>query len=198
MVEPTGTYVPANIARLGHHDRQARPPRQGSSFGREIKEISRIYACDISQRAVDILNERLKELPVKCNAFVCDVTKPYSLKAALSSLNSVSDQEFNNTEHGVDLVTLIFVLSALNPQEMLTCLCNVARGSRLFADRPSYVRQDGTLSYFFTKDELSDLFLNAGLFVHRLHFVHKETRNAAKDLCVQRVFLQAVCEKSAS
>ncbi|VDP78086.1 unnamed protein product [Schistosoma mattheei] len=36
MVEPTGTYVPANIARLGHHDRQARPPRQGSSYGRDI------------------------------------------------------------------------------------------------------------------------------------------------------------------
>ncbi|VDO57493.1 unnamed protein product [Schistosoma margrebowiei] len=36
MVEPTGTYVPANIARLGHHDRQARPPRQGSSFGRGL------------------------------------------------------------------------------------------------------------------------------------------------------------------
>ncbi|VDP23988.1 unnamed protein product [Schistosoma margrebowiei] len=34
MVEPTGTYVPANIARLGHHDRQDRPPHQGSSFGR--------------------------------------------------------------------------------------------------------------------------------------------------------------------
>ncbi|VDP52996.1 unnamed protein product [Schistosoma margrebowiei] len=34
MVEPTGTYVPANIARLGHHDRQARPPRQGSNNGR--------------------------------------------------------------------------------------------------------------------------------------------------------------------
>ncbi|VDP37920.1 unnamed protein product [Schistosoma curassoni] len=28
MVEPAGTYVPANIARLLHHDRQARPPRQ--------------------------------------------------------------------------------------------------------------------------------------------------------------------------
>ncbi|VDP83259.1 unnamed protein product [Schistosoma mattheei] len=34
MVEPTGTSVPANMAQLGHHDRQARPPRQGSSFGR--------------------------------------------------------------------------------------------------------------------------------------------------------------------
>ncbi|VDO64300.1 unnamed protein product [Schistosoma margrebowiei] len=36
MVEPTGTYVPANIALLGHYDRQARPPRQGSSFGRGL------------------------------------------------------------------------------------------------------------------------------------------------------------------
>ncbi|VDP65352.1 unnamed protein product [Schistosoma curassoni] len=33
MVEPTGTYVPANIARLGHHDRRSRSPRQGSSYG---------------------------------------------------------------------------------------------------------------------------------------------------------------------
>ncbi|VDP72819.1 unnamed protein product [Schistosoma curassoni] len=46
MVEPTGTYVPTNIARLGHHDRQARPPRQGSSFGRgilSVKSIDTIY-----------------------------------------------------------------------------------------------------------------------------------------------------------
>ncbi|VDP88349.1 unnamed protein product [Schistosoma mattheei] len=32
MIESTGTYVPANIARLGHHGSQGRPPRQGSSF----------------------------------------------------------------------------------------------------------------------------------------------------------------------
>ncbi|VDO94540.1 unnamed protein product [Schistosoma mattheei] len=36
MVELTGTYVPANVAQLGHHDRRARPPRQGSSVGREF------------------------------------------------------------------------------------------------------------------------------------------------------------------
>ncbi|VDP89283.1 unnamed protein product, partial [Schistosoma mattheei] len=35
MVEPTETNVPANTARLGHQDRQARPPRQGSNFGRD-------------------------------------------------------------------------------------------------------------------------------------------------------------------
>ncbi|VDP33746.1 unnamed protein product [Schistosoma margrebowiei] len=36
MVEPTKTYVSANIARLGRHDWQARPPRQGGSYGRAV------------------------------------------------------------------------------------------------------------------------------------------------------------------
>ncbi|KAK4470357.1 hypothetical protein MN116_005920 [Schistosoma mekongi] len=191
---------------------------EGSHCPLRISETPCIYACDISERAVSIVNERVKGFPVKCNAFVCDITQTHSLKSALSSL--IGDQEFNSAKHGVDLVTLVFVLSALNPQDMLTCLCNVSsvlspggrllfrdygqydhaqlrfgRGSRLYADRPSYVRQDGTLSYFFTKDELVDLFLNSGLSVCRLQFIHKETKNAAKDLRVQRVFLQAVCEK---
>ncbi|VDP61008.1 unnamed protein product [Schistosoma curassoni] len=43
MVEPKGTYVPANIARLGHHDRQARPPRRGSSFGRVLFLLSLMF-----------------------------------------------------------------------------------------------------------------------------------------------------------
>ncbi|VDP61525.1 unnamed protein product [Schistosoma curassoni] len=37
MVELRGTCVPTNIARLDHHDRQARPPRQGSSYGRALQ-----------------------------------------------------------------------------------------------------------------------------------------------------------------
>ncbi|VDP64842.1 unnamed protein product [Schistosoma curassoni] len=43
MVEPTGTYVPANIPRLGHHDRQARPPRQGSNFGWDNNKLIKIH-----------------------------------------------------------------------------------------------------------------------------------------------------------
>ncbi|VDP62607.1 unnamed protein product [Schistosoma curassoni] len=39
VVEPTEKYVPTNIARLGHHSRQARPPRQGSSYGRTAPSI---------------------------------------------------------------------------------------------------------------------------------------------------------------
>ncbi|VDO94997.1 unnamed protein product [Schistosoma margrebowiei] len=40
MVEPTETYVPANIARLSHHDRQARPPRQACEIlTNDISEI---------------------------------------------------------------------------------------------------------------------------------------------------------------
>ncbi|VDP02654.1 unnamed protein product [Schistosoma margrebowiei] len=42
MVRPAGTYVPANIARLCHHDRQARQPRQGISYCR-AKQTSYTY-----------------------------------------------------------------------------------------------------------------------------------------------------------
>ena len=43
MVGPRGTIVPASIARLFHHDRQARPPRQGSSNGRdEVMNLHRL------------------------------------------------------------------------------------------------------------------------------------------------------------
>ncbi|VDP45156.1 unnamed protein product [Schistosoma mattheei] len=55
MVEPTGTYVPANIARLAHHDRQARPPRQEfilvlirlsiSILGSYVTRIAESYAA---------------------------------------------------------------------------------------------------------------------------------------------------------
>nr|CAX72829.1 Sad1/unc-84-like protein 2 [Schistosoma japonicum] len=45
MAEPRGTYVPASIARLGHHDRQARPPRQGSSYGLLLWVLSSSYFC---------------------------------------------------------------------------------------------------------------------------------------------------------
>ncbi|VDO92985.1 unnamed protein product [Schistosoma mattheei] len=40
MVEPTGTYVPANIALLGQYNRPARPPHQGSSYGREADQYT--------------------------------------------------------------------------------------------------------------------------------------------------------------
>ncbi|CAH8853481.1 unnamed protein product [Trichobilharzia szidati] len=180
----------------------------------------RFYACDVSQRAVNMLKERVQPYPIKCDAFVCDITQADSLKTALSSVNSSNNMESSNEAISVDLVTLIFVLSALNPDEMPICLRNISsvlspggrllfrdygqydhaqlrfgRKSRLYADRPSYVRQDGTLSYFFTEEELTNLFTNAGLSIIRLQWVHKETKNAAKGLCVKRVFLQAVCEK---
>ncbi|VDO64772.1 unnamed protein product [Schistosoma margrebowiei] len=40
MVEPTGTFVPANIARSGHHDRQARPPRQANHLKVHESQLS--------------------------------------------------------------------------------------------------------------------------------------------------------------
>ncbi|CAH8428726.1 unnamed protein product [Schistosoma turkestanicum] len=47
MVEPTGTYIAANIVRSSPHDRQARPlpPRQGSSYSRGFRCTSFVCVC---------------------------------------------------------------------------------------------------------------------------------------------------------
>ncbi|VDQ17232.1 unnamed protein product, partial [Trichobilharzia regenti] len=74
-----------------------------------------------------MLKERVQSYPIKCDAFVCDITQADSLKTALSSsVNSANDMESSNAAVSVDLVTLIFVLSALNPDEMPICLRNIS------------------------------------------------------------------------
>ncbi|KAF8564749.1 hypothetical protein P879_07533 [Paragonimus westermani] len=172
-----------------------------------------VFACDISERAVRIVRERVLSVSscLPCTAFVCDVSQPGSLQRALIQAQSGS----NVTE--MDLVTLIFVLSALNPSDMITCLKNVAsvlkpggrllfrdyglhdyaqlrfgRGTRLLAELPSYARQDGTLSYFFEMNELKSMLTESGLETVHCEYVHRRTNNVAERLSVQRVFLQAV------
>ncbi|KAA3679735.1 methyltransferase-like protein 6 [Paragonimus westermani] len=177
-----------------------------------------VFACDISERAVRIVRERVLSVSpcLLCTAFVCDVSQPGSLQHALIQAQSGS----NVTE--MDLVTLIFVLSALNPPDMITCLKNVAsvlkpggrllfrdyglhdyaqlrfgRGTRLLAELPSYARQDGTLSYFFEVNELKSMLTESGLETVHCEYVHRRTSNVAERLSVQRVFLQAVAIRPA-
>ncbi|KAF5403938.1 putative ribosome biogenesis protein [Paragonimus heterotremus] len=172
-----------------------------------------VFACDISERAVRIIRERILSVSpcLPCKAFVCDVSQPGSLRHALIQAQSDS----NVTE--LDLVTLIFVLSALNPPDMITCLKNVAsvlkpggrllfrdyglhdyaqlrfgRGTRLLSELPSYARQDGTLSYFFEANELKTMLIESGLEIVHCEYVYRRTTNVAERLSVRRVFLQAV------
>ncbi|XP_044065432.1 tRNA N(3)-methylcytidine methyltransferase METTL6 isoform X2 [Siniperca chuatsi] len=119
-----------------------------------------VYACDFSPRAVEFVKQNPLYSPERCCAFQCDLTK--------------DDLRENVPEGSVDVVTLIFVLSAIHPDKMKLALQNISKvlkpgGIVLFRDyglhdhamlrfkagsklgENFYVRQDCTRSYFFSK-----------------------------------------------
>ncbi|KAM4600561.1 tRNA N(3)-cytidine methyltransferase METTL6 [Polymixia lowei] len=159
-----------------------------------------VYACDFSPRAVDFVKKNPLYCPERCSAFQCDLTK--------------DDLRDNVPESSVDVITLIFVLSAIHPDKMRQALENVCRvlkpgGVVLFRDyglydhamlrfksgnklgENFYVRQDGTRSYFFSKELLAELFEGAGFHSVANDYVLRETVNKKEGLCVPRVFLQS-------
>ncbi|XP_019392171.1 PREDICTED: methyltransferase-like protein 6 isoform X3 [Crocodylus porosus] len=58
-----------------------------------------------------------------------------------------------------------------------------------------YVRQDGTRSYFFTHEFLSQLFMAEGYEQVVNEYVLRETVNRKEGLCVPRIFLQSKFRK---
>ncbi|XP_068831586.1 tRNA N(3)-methylcytidine methyltransferase METTL6 isoform X3 [Capricornis sumatraensis] len=141
----------------------------------------------------------------RCKVFQCDLTKDDLLEHV--------------PPESVDVVTLIFVLSAVHPDKMHLVLQNIYKvlkpgKSVLFRDyglydhamlrfkagsklaENFYVRQDGTRSYFFTDEFLARLFLDAGYEEEVNEYVFRETVNKKEGLCVPRVFLQSKFRKS--
>uniref|UniRef100_A0A8C6FSM9 Methyltransferase 6, tRNA N3-cytidine n=1 Tax=Moschus moschiferus TaxID=68415 RepID=A0A8C6FSM9_MOSMO len=141
----------------------------------------------------------------RCKVFQCDLTKDDLLEHV--------------TPESVDVVTLIFVLSAVHPDKMHLVLQNIYKvlkpgKSVLFRDyglydhamlrfkagsklgENFYVRQDGTRSYFFTDEFLARLFLDTGYEEEVNEYVFRETVNKKEGLCVPRVFLQSKFRKS--
>ncbi|XP_039592105.1 tRNA N(3)-methylcytidine methyltransferase METTL6 isoform X2 [Polypterus senegalus] len=140
----------------------------------------------------------------QCKAFQCDLTKDDLLE--------------NIPSESVDVVTLIFVLSAVHPDKMHLLLENIYKvlkpgGCVLFRDYGLYdhammrfksgnklgdnfyVRQDGTRSFFFSDDYLAQLFTQAGYEVLVNEYVLRETVNKKEGLSVPRVFLQSKFKK---
>ncbi|XP_061442386.1 tRNA N(3)-methylcytidine methyltransferase METTL6 [Rhineura floridana] len=162
------------------------------------------YACDFSPRAVEYVKQNPLYDARRCKAFQCDLTKDDLLE--------------NMPSNSVDVVMLIFVLSAVHPEKMHLVLRNIYKvlkpgKSVLFRDyglydhamlrfksanklgENFYVRQDGTRSYFFTDDFLAELFLSVGYEQVVNEYVLRETVNKKEDLCVPRVFLQSKFQK---
>ncbi|VTJ88867.1 Hypothetical predicted protein [Marmota monax] len=162
------------------------------------------YACDFSPRAVEFVKQNPLYNTERCQVFQCDLTKD-------DLLDHVPPES-------VDVVMLIFVLSAIHPDKMHLVLKNIYKvlkpgKSVLFRDyglydhamlrfkagsklgENFYVRQDGTRSYFFTDEFLAQLFVDTGYEEVVNEYVFRETVNKKEGLCVPRVFLQSKFRK---
>ena len=163
-----------------------------------------IFACDFSPRAVQLVRNNPDYDETRMKAFECDIT--------------VGDLVEKLDNEKVNLVSMVFVLSAIKPEAFLKTLENISKvmsdkGILLFrdyaindmamvrfapgtkiADR-HYLRQDGTTSYFFTAEEVRALAAEAGLSTRKLEYVHRRTVNKKEQLDVGRTFLQGVFVK---
>ncbi|KAJ3414578.1 Methyltransferase-like protein 6 [Chytridiales sp. JEL 0842] len=156
-------------------------------------------ACDFSTRAVDFVKSNPNYDTKRCNAFVCDLT-----------CNPLTD---NIPASSVDIVSAIFVFSAIPPEKQLQAIQNLSTvvkpgGVVIFRDygvldeaelrfKPGhwmgehfYVRQDGTFSIYFSLESL-DLWEQAGFVVESREYVKKEVENRKRELKMQRVWVQA-------
>lgn len=162
-----------------------------------------IFACDFSPRAVEFVKSHELYKSNRIKAFQADV---------------VSDDLLCGTEGPVDLVTMVFVLSAIHPDKFKSVIENVHRALRpgglvLFRDYGIhdmtqirfkaghkisdnfYMRQDGTRSYFFSLELINSLFTGCGFQVITSSYIECRTVNKKEGVDVPRVFVQGKFKK---
>ncbi|KAG6538690.1 uncharacterized protein LOC122038506 isoform X4 [Zingiber officinale] len=161
-----------------------------------------VHACDFSPRAIELVKSHKDFSADHINAFVCDLT--------IHNLSEII------APSSVDIVTMIFVLSAVSPEKMPLVLDNLRRvlkpnGLVLFRDYATgdlaqerliskeqeisenfFVRGDGTRAYYFTNKFLVSLFRQSGFNVVNVHICNKQVMNRSQELVMNRRWIQAV------
>jgi len=158
------------------------------------------YAFDCSPTAVELLKKNEDYDPKRCNAFVLDITK--------------EDIVGKVPENSIHVALLIFVLSAVTPQLMLSVLERVHKvikpggivvirdygiydmtQMRFFAKKSPnkmgenyYRRGDGTFSYFFEKEIADSLFKQANFSVVESKYDTRVLQNRKRKLKMYRVW----------
>lgn len=158
-----------------------------------------VYCCDFSNTAVELVKTNADYDPGRCFAFVHDM--------------SALDADYPIPDGTLDVIVLIFVLSALHPDKMQGSISRLARllkpgGVMLLRDygrydmaqlrfkkgrclsENFYVRGDGTRVYFFTQEELHDMFTEAGLEKVQNLVDRRLQVNRGKQLTMYRVWIQ--------
>lgn len=177
----------------------------------------KLFACDFSETAIRLVqqHEAYAELHQqgRIDAFVCDISLP-----APFSIPGIQPDS-------LDFVTCVFVLSAIPPAQHVRvleslrdvlapdgviCFRDYAAGDsaqRRFQQRSPaevakledflYVRQDGTMSYFFRESYFRSLVHRVeGLGIESLDVLERRTTNVKKGLDEKRQFLQAVIKRT--
>lgn len=166
-------------------------------------KLKKIFACDLSPRAVDLVKRHELYDPEMVTVFQADVT---------------AENCFSEIEFPIDVTTLIFILSAVHPEKFKKVARNLYdvlnhNGIVLFRDyglydmaqlrfKPGhkisdnfYMRQDGTRSYYFSVEEVQDLFKSVGFETLSCSYVHRRTVNVKENIDVPRIFVQAKFKK---
>ncbi|XP_070565417.1 tRNA N(3)-cytidine methyltransferase METTL2-like [Ptychodera flava] len=163
-----------------------------------------VYCCDFSSTAIDLVKSHADYSTQRCHAFVCDIVDD----AAVLPF----------PENSLDIIVLIFVLSAVHPDKMQSAIDRLCRhlkpgGLLLFRDYGRYdmaqlrfkkgrclsdnfyVRGDGTRVYFFTQDELGTMFTSAGLVEEQNSIDRRLQVNRGRQLTMYRVWIQCKFRK---
>ena len=165
-----------------------------------------IYACDFSPRAISLVKSHSLYNEDRIVAFTADVCVEDTFLSSPVPLNSA------------DFASLMFVLSAIAPEKFETVIKNAAQVLRkegllffrdyavndmaMFRFGPNskisdrrYVRQDGTISYFFEKEEIDNIMKNCGFRNVSLEYVERRTINIKEGVNASRLFLQGKFRK---
>jgi methyltransferase-like protein 6 len=158
-----------------------------------------LLACDFSPTAIELLRKDTRYKEPNINAFVCNI---------------ISDDIKLDSFPSVNAIALVFVLSAIPPEHHLLVFKKLYTlldpdGVLLFRDyadddaaqlrfKPDrhlggrlWVRQDGTLTYYFTIKEIIEHSEQAGFLIKEIKIIERETVNHELQISLDRKFIQA-------
>lgn len=167
------------------------------------------YACDLSPVAVDLLREKPEYACGRCAAFACDITRGPG-EQPTDEHHALEDEVPGGS---VDFATLIFVLSAIDPElhagvlgRVFTSLrpggsvmvrdygrgdlAQVRFGAGHWLGGDLYVRGDGTLAYFFTEEGLRKVCEAVGFETLECEYRRNDIVNRARDIQMPRIWVQ--------